>query len=198
MRRFIISLSFMGPNVRLFIFDRAGLVTTLPFDLHQEPESFVRVMAALMFAEPAVLGYDTSIIKTPTGRFIDVDGVRYTLVKTLFVSDVVRGRGTVCWHARHDGQDFVIKDTWADNSRPHTEAGILRKAQDVEGVPKVIADVVVEINGVPGSTDALRSIIMSTTGPTSKFSKKYSTIEQRIHRRLVLTPFGHALYHFAS
>ncbi|KAJ7084022.1 hypothetical protein B0H15DRAFT_932224 [Mycena belliarum] len=199
-RRFVISLGFVGYSVRLFIFDRAGLVTTFPFDLHEEPESFVRVMTAVTFAtDPAFLGYDTSIVKTPAGRSVVVDGITYKLVQTLFVSDVVRGRGTVCWHARHGDQDFVIKDTWADTSREHTEADILRKAQDVAGVPKVVADVVVEINGTPESTDNLRSIIKpASTGKAAKLHEKYLTIEQRKHRRLVLTPFGQPLSHFAS
>ncbi|KAJ7507264.1 hypothetical protein B0H11DRAFT_2319013 [Mycena galericulata] len=199
-RRFVVSLSFIAENVRLFIFDRAGLVTTCPFDLHEDPESFVRVMTGLMFTkDPALLGYDTSIITTPAGRFIDVDGVRYKIVETLFVSDVIRGRGTVCWRVRYEGNDYVIKDTWADNSRPHTEAEILNMAKDVEGVPKVIADVVVSINGVEESTANLRSTITPPPGKKgAKLRDTLSTIEERIHRRLVLTPFGYALPHFSS
>ncbi|KAJ7130173.1 hypothetical protein C8R44DRAFT_978331 [Mycena epipterygia] len=199
-RRFIISLSFMGENVRLFIFDRAGLITTFPFNLHTDPESFVRVLGTMMFSDdPAVLGYDTSIVTIPSGRFIEVDGIKYAIVETLFISDVIRGRGTVCWRARHDGQDFVIKDTWADDSRPYTEAEILQKADCVEGVPRVVADVIVKINGVEGSTDTLRSLITPPAGPKgAKLLKTYANIEKRIHRRLVLTPFGHALSKFAS
>ncbi|KAJ7084039.1 hypothetical protein B0H15DRAFT_951785 [Mycena belliarum] len=199
-RRFVISLGFLGHSVRLFIFDRAGPVTTFPFNLHQEPESFVRVMVAIMFAtDPALLGYDTSIVTSSGGRFVDVEGIKYTLVKTLFISDVVRGRGTVCWHARHGGQDFVIKDTWADASRVPTEAEILRKAQDVAGVPKVVADVVVEINGIRESTQNLRSIIKpASEGKAAKLYRNFLEMDQREHRRLVLTPFGQPLSHFAS
>ncbi|KAJ7135411.1 hypothetical protein C8R43DRAFT_1132628 [Mycena crocata] len=123
-------------------------------------------------------------------RFIDIKGVRYSIVKTLFVSDVIRGRGTVCWHVRHGGQDFVIKDTWADASRPHPEAEILRMAEGIEGVAQVVADVVVVVNGVEDSTDSLRSAI----DPEGK----YAHIETRIHRRLVLTPFGAPLSQFSS
>ncbi|KAJ7625017.1 hypothetical protein DFH06DRAFT_1008349 [Mycena polygramma] len=194
-RRFIISIAFMATTIRLYIFDRAGVVTSDCFDLHKDPETFVRVMVAFMFTnDPAVLGYDTSITKTDDGRFIEVAGVKYKIVKTLFISDVVRGRGTVCWHARHGDQDFVIKDTWADDSRPHTEAEILKMAHGVEGVPKVIADVIVIINGVEGTTHHLRSNIT----PGTDIDKQYSAIERRIHRRLVLTPFGNALPTFAT
>ncbi|KAJ7507262.1 hypothetical protein B0H11DRAFT_2185726 [Mycena galericulata] len=199
-RRFVVSLSFIAGNIRLFVFDRVGLVTTFPFDLHEDPESFVRVMAGLMFTkDPALLGYDTSIIMTPAGRFIDVDGVRYKIVETLFVSEAIRGKGTVCWRARYEGKDYVIKDTWVDNSRPHTEAKMLHMAKEVEGVPKVIADVVVSINGVEESTANLRSTITPPPGKKgAKLRDTLSTIEERIHRRLVLTPVGYALPHFSS
>ncbi|KAJ7823655.1 hypothetical protein B0H13DRAFT_1919551 [Mycena leptocephala] len=196
-RRFVISTAFMADDIRLFIFDRAGLVTTAPFNLHDDPKSFVRVFATLMFTnDRAVLGYDTSIIATDAGRFVEVGGVTHRLVKRLFISDVIRGRGTVCWHARHDGQDFVIKDTWTDASRPYTEAEILLKAKDIEGVPKVVAETIVKVNGVEGRTHNLRSNITPTT--SGKLHEKCSNIEKRIHRRLVLTPFGHVLSTFAS
>ncbi|KAJ7747934.1 hypothetical protein DFH07DRAFT_830621 [Mycena maculata] len=200
-RRFVVSLSFIGCDVRLFVFDRAGLVITSPFDLHKDPESFVRVLAGLMFTKDrAFLGYDTSITTTPGGRrYIEVNGVKYRIVETLFVSDVIRGRGTVCWHARFGHQDFVIKDTWADDSRPHTEAEILRMAEGIEGVPNVVADVIVEIKNIEDSTKALRSTVAPLTGARgTKLQQMLSTIEHRIHRRLVLTPFALALSHFAS
>ncbi|KAJ7138415.1 hypothetical protein C8R43DRAFT_1202310 [Mycena crocata] len=194
-RRFLISLSFNAHNVRLYVFDRAGLVITSPFDMHRDPTSFVHVLTALMFTNDlAVLGYDTSIITTGlrpnVRRFIEVKGVRYSIVKTLFVSDVIRGRGTVCWHVRHGGEDFVIKDTWADASRAHTEAGILRMADGVQGIAQVVADVIVVINDLEDSTDNLRSLI----DPEGK----HAHIETRSHRRLVLTPFGAPLSQFAS
>ncbi|KAJ6499653.1 hypothetical protein C8R47DRAFT_295054 [Mycena vitilis] len=188
-RRFIVSLAFMATTIRVHIFDRAGLVVAAPFHLHKDPEIFLRVMVALMFTnDPAVLGYDTSITETDDGRFIEVAGVEYEIIKTLFISDVVRGRGTVCWHARHGDRDFVIKDTWADDSRPHTEAEILRIAHGVEGVPKVIADVIVKTNGVEGSTRTLRSTI----------DKLDNTVETRVHRRIVLTPLGEKISTFAT
>ncbi|KAJ7177924.1 hypothetical protein C8R46DRAFT_1346203 [Mycena filopes] len=195
-RRFIISPAFMGHQLRLFIFDRSGLVTAAPFDIHDHPETFVRVFTALMFTnDPAILGYDTSIGETKAGlRTIEVDGVIYTINATLFISDVIRGRGTVCWHVRsREGQDFVIKDNWADSSREYTEGEILQQAKGVNGIPKVVADVVVKIHDKEDSTHNLRSLI---TSPELK--EACSLIETRIHRRLVLTPFGHPLSKFAS
>ncbi|KAJ6481743.1 hypothetical protein C8R45DRAFT_831406 [Mycena sanguinolenta] len=196
-RRFVVSIAFMAENIRVFIFDRAGLVTTAPFHLHKDPEAFIRVMTALMFTtDLALLGYDTSICETDDGRrHIMVAGVKYDIEgKALFISDVIRGRGTVCWRVRHEGKYFVIKDTWADDSRQYTEADILRKAASVDGVPKVVADLIVKVNGAEGRTDSLRSHLP----PDGKFDKIYSQIEKRVHHRVVLTPFGHTLPNFAS
>ncbi|KAK7013930.1 hypothetical protein R3P38DRAFT_3322448 [Favolaschia claudopus] len=156
-RRFVISFAFLGKQLQLYIFDRAGVVVTAPIDIHKRPEDFVRVFTALM----------------------------------IFLSDVIRGRGTVCWHVRHDNRSFVIKDTWVDESRPHAEAEILSRAKDVEGVIKVHAHTVVDINGVNG-THWLRSNL------PSNFTTALKRIECRIHTRLVLHPFGDPVSTFTS
>ncbi|KAJ7450056.1 hypothetical protein B0H11DRAFT_325431 [Mycena galericulata] len=199
-RRFFVSLSIVVDQIRFVIFDRSGMTIATPFDIHQNPETFLRVLTGLMFCEDrARLGYDTSIVTREDGRrFIDVEGRSYELVETLFISDVIRGRGTVCWHARCDGQDYVIKDTWADTSRPHTEAEILRMAKEanVSGVPTVIADVIVQINGLDDATENIRSTI--THSSPKKLFKAYSLLEKRVHRRIVLTPYCLPLTSFQS
>ncbi|KAJ6511339.1 hypothetical protein C8R47DRAFT_1034461 [Mycena vitilis] len=199
-RRFVISIAFMGDIIRLFVFDRAGLVTTAPFNMHNEPESFVRVMVALMFTDdPAVLGYDTSIIETDNGRFIDVESIRYRIVETLYIESTVFGRGTVCWRARHNGQDFVVKDAWVDTSHPHREAEMLQLAHDVEGVPKLVADIIVQVNGVEERTQNLRSNIAPTTEPgENTLYEACSAMVKKIHRRLVTSHFAKRLPTFAT
>ncbi|KAJ7248584.1 hypothetical protein B0H12DRAFT_716381 [Mycena haematopus] len=201
-RHFVVSIAFMAEIIMLFVFDRAGLVTTAPFHLHENPMAFVRVLTAIMFAnDPAMLGYDTSIVQTDNDRrSIEVAGMQYDVVgKALFISDVMRGRGTVCWRVHHSGQDFVIKDTWDDDSRPYAEAQILHMAASVYGVPKLVADIIVKVNNVEGRTDRLRSHLPPPTESSAReLHEIYSQIEKRVHRRVVLTPFGHALSTFAS
>ncbi|KAJ7628509.1 hypothetical protein FB45DRAFT_1059256 [Roridomyces roridus] len=168
----------MAHALQLYIFDRAGLVTSSSFDIHKEPKRFIHVITALVFADdPTLLGYDTSIVERNGSRFITVDGTEYQIGDPLFISDVIRGRGTVCWHARHGNEDFVIKDTWADNSREHSVAEILHRAAGIEGVPKRM--------------------------PSFRFTKArdvelLDTIETRIHRRLVITPLCSSLPNFAN
>ncbi|KAK7042389.1 hypothetical protein R3P38DRAFT_2511725 [Favolaschia claudopus] len=195
-RRFVVSVALFAEQVQLYIFDRAGLVNTAPFHIHNDPEAFVRVWTALMFADPAVLGYDPTIVETAPGvRHIEVEGRKYDIVgNALFISDVIRGRGTVCWRVRHEGKDFVIKDTWADDSRPNTEAEILDIARSlgVVGIPQVVASEIVDVGGIRG-TDALRSSL-----PPKLYKEECAHIEKRLHRRLVLTPFGRSLYTFST
>ncbi|KAK7042435.1 hypothetical protein R3P38DRAFT_2890462 [Favolaschia claudopus] len=143
-----------------------------------------------MFADPAVLGYDPSIVKGKLGRYIKVAGDRYDIEETLFISDVIRGRGTVCWRVRRGEKVLVIKDTWADDSRDVTEAEILQQAAGVVGVPRVVAAEDVEVNGV-SDTENLRSNLPG-------FADLLQLIEKRTHVRLVLDPYGHPLVTFKT
>ncbi|KAJ7628532.1 hypothetical protein FB45DRAFT_39871 [Roridomyces roridus] len=201
-RRFVVSLCFMAHTLQLYIFDRAGLVTSSSFDIHKEPKSFIHVITALMFADDrALLGYDTSIVKRDNLRFITVDATEYQIVRRLFISDVIRGRGTVCWHARHGNQDVVIKDSWADaNTVP--EADILKKAAGIKGVPQVLGETIVRIRGAEDTTATLRSVVEHAQVPKPSRAKQIAatleSTETRIHRRLVITPLCLSLPHFAS
>ncbi|KAJ7120471.1 hypothetical protein C8R43DRAFT_82309 [Mycena crocata] len=189
-RRFFVALSIAAAELRLIIFDRSGMTIATGFDIHASPELFIRVLAGITFCDDrARLGYDTSIFTLEGHRFIEVEGRLYQLVETLFISDAIRGRGTVCWRAICDGQEYAIKDIWADMSRPHTEADILRiaEAAKVAGVLTIVADVIVQVNGVDDATQNIRSIITEATVTKKKF-KLYEALEKRVHRRLVLTP----------
>ncbi|KAK7001016.1 hypothetical protein R3P38DRAFT_2559945 [Favolaschia claudopus] len=196
-RRFVVSVALFAERIQLYIFDRAGLVNTAPFHIHNDPEAFVRVWTALMFADSAVLGYDPTIVETALGvRHIEVEGRKYDIVgsNALFISEGIRGRGTVCWRVRHGGREFVIKDTWDDAARLNTEAQILDIAisYGVVGIPQVVASKIVDVGGIKG-TDALRSSL-----PSDIYEEECAHIEKRLHRRLVLTPFGHALHTFST
>ncbi|KAK7042441.1 hypothetical protein R3P38DRAFT_2890495 [Favolaschia claudopus] len=194
-RRFVISIAFLGENIQLYIFDRSGLVITTPFHIHNEPQDFVRVLAALMFADRATLGYDPSIVENNKGgRYIEVAGNRYDIIETLYISDGVCGRGTVCWHVCHNDKFLVIKDAWVVkivkekwDPTPCTEAETLERIKGLAGVPLLHDVDIVTVNGEWG-TDALRICLRSRIGK----------IDKRIHQRLVLQPFGQPLSTFAS
>ena len=73
----------------------------------------------------------------------------YRIIKTLFLSDYLCGRGTFVWRAvpadcvdlEDEWQWVTIKDVWADTSCVHTEDWFLRRAQDAgitEGIPELL------------------------------------------------------------
>ncbi|KAK7042381.1 hypothetical protein R3P38DRAFT_2890173 [Favolaschia claudopus] len=147
--------------------------------------------------DPAVRGYDPTIVETAPGvRHIEVKGRKYDIVgsNALFICEGIRGRGTVCWRVCHGGKEFVIKDTWDDDARPNTEAQILDIAMSygVVGIPQVEASEIVDVGGIKG-TDALRSSL-----PSDIYEEECAHIEKRLHCRLVLAPFGHALHTFST
>lgn len=195
-RRFHVALSVCTTEIRLLFFDRSGVVGSTAIDLHKYPETFVRILAGLMLTDRSILGYDPTILRGPDGiRQIRVGGALYDIVSTQFVSDVIRGRGTVCWHVQRGGIDYVVKDTWADISRTYTEAEILKKAHGIEGVPEVIAAEVVKIHGDEDSTSHARSIIDVNSYIHGSL---LGNLEIRLHRRLVVTPFAEPITSFRS
>jgi Fungal protein kinase len=194
-RRYVLAITICGSMFRLSLFDRAGVVHSVSSDIHQSPLTFVRVMAGLFFAPPATLGFDTTITKGPGDtRVINFEQKRYTINDVLFVSSVLRGRGTVCWLVQDEhGDQFVIKDCWADAGRKHVEHEFFEAAEGIAGIPRVVGSAIVKIDGKEDNTDIRRSLVI----PKSQISA-FQELELRVHRRLVMAPFGKPLSDFSS
>ncbi|KDR76375.1 hypothetical protein GALMADRAFT_268015 [Galerina marginata CBS 339.88] len=195
-RRFHIGVSFCLYDVRVYVFDRAGVVGSVGINIHTNPDTFIRLMAGLMLADLSKIGYDPTIIRTPDGRrYITVDNKMYEITETVFISDSIRGRGTVCWRVRRDGVEYVIKDSWADMSRVYTEADILKRAQGIEGVSQIVAEEIVKVDGEDDTTARIRAIINAKKYKKADWLKQ---LEVRAHRRIVTTPFAIGLAHFST
>ena len=95
----------------------------------------------------------------------------------------MRGHATRCWRVRREWKDYVLKDSWCHHSRK-SEAVILRKLADVEGVPHLINSDDVKAHGQIDTT-AVRQVGLSYK-------------EERVHRCLVLEPVAEPLYNFES
>ena len=59
----------------------------------------------------------------------------------------------LCWHVLYDGQDYVVKDSWAHESRVNREADILNRIRGLEGVLQLVTAWIVEIEGSVDRTD---------------------------------------------
>ncbi|TRM60823.1 hypothetical protein BD626DRAFT_406927 [Schizophyllum amplum] len=182
------------------IFDRSGCVQSLRANIDIHASYLVRVIVGLALFDRSRLGYDPSLKSLPSGgRTIAVKDIEYQVIKTLFISDVLRGRGTVCWRCRtldaglDEEEDVVVKSLWADQSRAHKEAEFLQAAADIEGIITLVAEETVMEGDNPRSTATIRQALQDHDR-----AHELDDIEVRHHHRLVLKPFGLHLEYFTS
>ncbi|KAG2109488.1 hypothetical protein BD769DRAFT_1674863 [Suillus cothurnatus] len=64
----------------------------------------------------------------------------YELLKVIFCNQGLVGRGTVCYLAQRDGEEFIIKDHWVkgDKTIVLNEVEMLKTLKDIPGVPQYI------------------------------------------------------------
>lgn len=203
-RRFVLGATLAGADMILFVFDRSGVVGSKTFDINAEPEFLVRVICGLMFIDDIRLGFDTTIEKNEGGKkgyTIRMNGIDFNCEEPMYIEKAVRGRGTGCFKTSHEGDDAVIKDSWVDESRKRLEHEILDKIKDVEGVVRVIAHDVVQVEGKDDSTSVARRRLEDSSSWTKEEKDKwggFNLIEARTHRRILLKPYGQPLESFAS
>ena len=176
-RRYIINIWMVGEKFCVAYFDHSGQV--IATYAYGEQHTFVRLIAGLMFGSDTLLGYDPTALRRD-GFVTDVfvNGKQYQIGCTLFTSQVLRGRGTVCWLAVVDSQQFAIKDTWADKDRQCEEAKFLQWCQKegICGVPLLVDHEDVHVDGKPNSMQICRNPKISL-----------GDAEDRVHRCLVMT-----------
>ncbi|KAF6760808.1 hypothetical protein DFP72DRAFT_1003437 [Ephemerocybe angulata] len=150
-RLFCRSILMTETHARLLHCDRSGAYKTRPLNIHDDPNTFVRLILGLSSPTEAILGFDTSVQWTVkngrrvSGTITTLDAVgkriKYHLNtdKHIIVTGGVRGRGTVCWHAKDkDGKALLLKDSWrTDVQRP--EHTFLERAKGLVGVVQMIA-----------------------------------------------------------
>lgn len=167
--------------------DRAGIVLSTVGDIEQDSYTLFRIIIALMFGDDELVGYDKSMQHGQHSEIVSImaGGLEYTVKKKLFLSEVMRGRATQCWHVEREGEQYVIKDSWVQVGRASNEIDLLQEMDDVDGVPNLIwgGDVLLS----DGTVD---STAMNRVG------LQYS--EERVHRRLVMQPVAERIQTFNS
>ena len=143
-RRFIHGFVLHDTTMELWVFDRSGPYSSGEFDIHEEPEKFIRAIAGYALMDDEELGLDTFTELDDKSRFItiskDATGKenKMQLDKTPFVKQrAVVCRGTTCF--RSSDQAKVVKFSWTSDKRP-PEADHLQLAREkgVEGIAKLI------------------------------------------------------------
>ncbi|KAK0760926.1 hypothetical protein N5P37_005867 [Trichoderma harzianum] len=164
-RRFVLGFTLCGSLMRLWSFDRLGGIASERFDVNQNPLEIVSAVLGFLMMNNEQLGYDPTIVKSGTQRYIEVhrDGQteRLILDQLIFRQPCIVGRATTCWKAHRDGDDgetrqiFVIKDSWQYPER--NEEGLMLQEATVKGVINMAKYYHHEVVQVGGTDDDIRS-----------------------------------------
>ncbi|KAL1673115.1 hypothetical protein EV122DRAFT_283308 [Schizophyllum commune] len=197
-RRFHIGIAFLGHLCFLNYSDRVGCLQSTVFNIHEDPLQFLRVFLGLTVADKVWLGHDPTIIHEGGKRYVTVAGVKYEIFENLTQSSGIRGLGAVVWscvatEGARKGRSGVIKSSWTDRSRAHSEEFYLKRANDagVEGVPTLIAYEHVRDGPNIVSTETIRRNL--------KYPDQCKVVfEVRDLTRLVIEELGVPLHAFAN
>lgn len=190
-RRYVVGYTLTGEWLSVIAFDRSGWVASEAFNINEEPDLFLHVVVGSLYLDNEKYGLDPTIRLRQGKKEIEVDGDWYEIIDVIHVEGVLRGRATICYHVRKDGQDYVVKDCWVDASRTDREADVLEKLKGLKHVPEVVKNVAVMFNNKPDTTAYFRP---PKKGETS--SGKYKDVEIREHRRILLKPLARKLSDF--
>ncbi|RXW17052.1 hypothetical protein EST38_g8801 [Candolleomyces aberdarensis] len=196
-RLFFRSLVLTEHQARLFHFDRSGAQYTPPFNIHDKPHMFIRLILGLCATKEGILGLDDSIQWStgPDGRKAsgtlktvgpDNSVVTYDLVmnESPFVRTCIRGRGTICWPVTNaHGDKFVVKEQWITGSRT-PEFELLGDAKDLPGVCHMV------------SCEDNRSQTKEYRGNTELFDK--DAFQNRRAVRIIMKAYGPSIEKFSS
>jgi hypothetical protein len=119
-RRFVLAFSLHGLILRLWHFDRAGIVSTHPIHIVATPKDFIYVMLGIHLLGRIDLGLDPAFKNyRKGGRYLDYrlpkETERFVLEKCIWTHRDIQSRGTTCWKAYikgHEKKYFVLKDSW--------------------------------------------------------------------------------------
>lgn len=199
-RRFVLALTICRSQMYINLLDRAGAVHSSPINMVEQPAVVLRVLMGIVFATASTIGYDPSITDVDGAKVACCKNQKYAIDSILFAHHMIRGRATICWRARKDKEDYVIKDSWPNVKRTQSESQFLRKAaeKNITGVPVLVDDEDLKVDGTTDNTDNRR--VLSGGGRKIKESikKREEEVDSRVHRRLVLQPAAIPLPYFSS
>ncbi|KAJ2914086.1 hypothetical protein MD484_g6319, partial [Candolleomyces efflorescens] len=155
-RQFVRALLLTENSVRLFHFDRSGVMYTPFIDIHKDPYTFIRLVVGLNSLDESALGLDTSIqwrVKggrkvggTLTAVTADNTKIKYQLSKVDPVATLhdIRGRATQCWEVSDPktGVYYLVKDCWRAEDRVPEHVYL----EDARGLPGVVQMISFESN----------------------------------------------------
>ncbi|KAI0040241.1 hypothetical protein FA95DRAFT_1683896 [Auriscalpium vulgare] len=149
-RRFVITFVLSGKHLRLFMFDRCGVMYSDKVDIREHQDIFVLAVLTSVATSP-IIDMDPTIkeptmsttpywtISLPNPSVVgDFEYVAPFLVEgqPAAAGHTVRGRSTICWKTK-DGL-YIIKDYWRAQDRLF-EAEFLKELAGIKGVGQLRA-----------------------------------------------------------
>ena len=205
-RRFVFGITICGFRMRVWLFDRAGGISSQTFNINDDPKAFFNVIigfATIYHDDRGALGYDMTISSSRNGiGAITVGSKGFILDEIVYSHPVVSGRATICWKAHKQGEPgtvYAIKDSWQLSTRGEegsmlkevTEA--LKESWDDPSQPLVAQHYRhedVHINDMIDNTNNIRKNVK----PASPLQAPVN----RIHTRMVISTFGRPIFEFAT
>ncbi|QSZ29959.1 hypothetical protein DSL72_004477 [Monilinia vaccinii-corymbosi] len=184
-RRFVPGFTICGSWMRLWIFDRSGPYSSEKFDIHQEPERFVRIISGYALMSDSELGLNTFIKCDEIGRYIIARDINiYLEDKPIASHKAIVSRGTTCYRGRKPDSshyEYVVKFAWP-SGKQLKEGRLLKLAKrGVKGIAEWFHDEQVTIDGCPDTIAYLRRDM--EFGVPEKASSKASWIESSENNR---------------
>lgn len=134
-RRVLHGFHISGLLVTLWVFDRAGAYSCVPFHIRTEPRRFLVAVAGYAMMSDEELGVDTFIQNDREGKYIMLTSKDDSICERLNLRERVRSHpgvvysGPTCYRAERTGPDagqVVVKFTWRTEAES-PEEDILRK-----------------------------------------------------------------------
>ncbi|KJZ68955.1 hypothetical protein HIM_11652 [Hirsutella minnesotensis 3608] len=141
-RRFVHAFTLCASIMELWVFDRSGLYSSGPFDVHTEPDKFARALVGYATMDDDAMGLDTFIERKDGFRYITLDDAnggesRIQLTSPMMRQKAIVCRGTTCFMTR---SKHVAKFSWTSDKRDLEFKQLkLAEERDVKGVAKVVA-----------------------------------------------------------
>ncbi|KAJ8067034.1 hypothetical protein OCU04_004414 [Sclerotinia nivalis] len=160
-RRFVPAFTICGSIMRLWMFDRSGAYSSKKFDIHKEPERFVRVIVGYALMTDAELGLNTFIKYDGNSKYIVAQDVKIFLEdKPIASTKAIVCRGTTCYRGRTSAStewEYVVKFAWPSDKRQR-EGELLKLAKDreVTGIAIWFNHEQIKINNEPDTISYFR------------------------------------------
>jgi hypothetical protein len=147
-RRYLHAFTICGSKMELWVFDRSGCYSPGPFNIHEHPERFIRVLSGYIMMNDDELGLDTFIQREGDSNFIEIEGDGCKMQRLQLHSvplthrRAIVSRATSCFLAKQpDSKDYdnVVKFSWPSSERkPEIDLFKLANDRGVQGIVRLV------------------------------------------------------------